>query len=128
MTSGVGLMRTTVDRVLLAVALLAASGTALSVSAQGLLTAQAQGQPTPAAQAPQVRKLTADEAVRLALENNLGIRIARYDPQIEDLNILGARTNWAPMFSSTFEQTSTENPPNSLLSGGLNNIDRKSVV
>jgi outer membrane protein len=109
-------MRTTVDRVLLAVALLAASGTAVSVSAQG--------QPTPAAQAPQVRKLTADEAVRLALENNLGIRIARYDPQIEDLNILGARANWSPMFTTTFEQTSTENPPNSLLSGGLNNISQ----
>src|SRR5688572_21839616 len=121
-------MRTRVFGAILTGAALAAFGMPLSAFAQNLaLAAQAQAA-TPAQQAPQVRRLTADEAVRLALENNLGIRIARMDPQIEDLNILGARANWAPMFSSTFEQTSTENPPNSLLSGGLNNIDRKSVV
>ena len=34
------------------------------------------------AQAPDVRRLTVEEAVRLALENNLGIRAARIDPQI----------------------------------------------
>ena len=32
-----------------------------------------------------MRRLTVEEAVRLALENNLGIRVARIDPQIEDL-------------------------------------------
>jgi outer membrane protein len=117
-------MRTTVDRVLLAVALLAASGTAVSVSAQSQSTSRgpAPAGQTPAAQAPQVRKLTSDDAVRLALENNLGIRIARYDPQLEDLNILGARANWAPTFTTTFQQTSSEQPPNSLLSGATSNV------
>ena len=67
---------------------------AASVSAQ---TRQpASGVIGPAAQqtaagGTQVRRLTADEAVRLAAENNLGIQIARFDPQIEDLNVLQTR-------------------------------------
>ncbi len=32
-----------------------------------------------------VRSLTIEEAVRLSLENNLGIQVARIDPQIQDL-------------------------------------------
>ena len=66
---------------------------------------------------PQVRQLTADEAVRLAVENNLGIRIARYDPQIEDFNILQARAGWAPTFNSSLQTSATESPSNSFLSG-----------
>ena len=105
-------MRTRVCRGVIAAVVLAASGMPVSVSAQG----------TPAAQAPPVRRLTDEEAVRLALENNLGIQIVRYDPQIQDLNVLGARANWAPMFTSTYQQSSSSNPPNSLLSGATTNI------
>src|SRR6185503_783033 len=54
-------------------------------------------QPTaPAADPRPVRRLTADEGVKLAIENNLGIQISRLDPQIEDLNIAAARGAWAP--------------------------------
>ena len=35
----------------------------------------------------QVRRLTVDEAVRLALDNNLGIQIARFNPQVDDLSV-----------------------------------------
>jgi HAE1 family hydrophobic/amphiphilic exporter-1 len=86
------------------------------------VSVSAQQPATPASQAPQVRRLTAEEAVRLALENNLGIRIAQYDPQIQDLNVLSARANWAPMFTSSFQKNSSEQPPNSLLSGATTNV------
>lgn len=107
-------MRTRVFRALLTIGTLAASGMSASVFAQGAAL--------PAQQAPEVRRLTADEAVRLALENNLGIRLARLDPQIQDLNVLSARTGWTPMFTTVYQQSSSSNPPNSLLSGSSTNV------
>jgi HAE1 family hydrophobic/amphiphilic exporter-1 len=117
-------MRTRVFGAIFAGAALAAFGMPLSAFAQSLaLAAQAQAPaPTPAQQAPQVRRLTADEAVQLALENNLGIRLARIDPQIEDLNVLSARTGWTPLFTTVYQQSSSSNPPNSLLSGATTNV------
>jgi outer membrane protein TolC len=70
-----------------------------------------------AATAPEVRRLTADEAVRLALENNLGIRIARIDPQIQDLNVLNAQASWGPVFSSAFQSNSSDAPNQNFLAG-----------
>ena len=68
--------------------------------------------------APQVRRLTADEAVRLALENNLGIQVARIDPQIQDLNVAaGARRLGADVHHRRFSSSSNEQPTNSFLSG-----------
>ena len=51
-----------------------------------------------AAQAPAsvVRRLTVEEAVRLSLENNLGIRVARIDPQIQDLSVAQAARRLVP--------------------------------
>src|SRR6187399_1422134 len=56
----------------------------------GSLVAQAQtggtqAAPSAAQTAEPVRRLTMEEAVRLALENNLGVRLARFAPQMEDL-------------------------------------------
>src|SRR5688500_17937973 len=66
---------------------------------------------------PQVQRLTVNEAVRLALENNLGIQVARANPQIEDLNVAAARGAWAPTFNTTLQSASTDSPSNSFLSG-----------
>jgi outer membrane protein TolC len=90
----------------------AVSGTSASVFAQATDVSLQQ-----AASAPQVRRMTAEEAVGLALENNLGIRIARIDPQIEDLNVLGARAGWAPSFSTTFQTNSSDAPNQNFLAG-----------
>ena len=78
-------MRTIVIRATVVTAFMAVFGTSASVFAQVSQTSQQL-----ATAPPQTRKLTADEAVRLALENNLGIRVARIEPQIEDTNILNA--------------------------------------
>jgi outer membrane protein TolC len=76
-----------------------------------------------AAAAAQVRRLTADEAVRLAAENNLGIQISRFEPQIENLNIAQAQTGWTPTLNSSFQQNSNTSPPNSFLSGAQGALD-----
>ena len=69
------------------------------------------------APAPEVRRLTIDDAVTLALENNLGVQVARIDPQIQDLSVAQARTAWFPTLTSTFQGASTDSPNNSFLSG-----------
>ena len=67
--------------------------------------------------APAVRRLTVEEAVRLSLENNLGIRVARIDPQLQDLSVAQARAAWSPTLTSTLQGASTDSPSNSFLSG-----------
>lgn len=89
------------------------------------LTASASAQPatpmaTPTPVPPDsgpVRQLTVDEAVRLALEQNLSLRVERINPQIEDQNVLSARTAWAPTLNGNFFYNSTDTPPDSFLSG-----------
>jgi len=94
----------------------------ISLLAAGLQVASAQ-QATPAQQAAPandgrpVRRLTADEAVKLAIENNLGIQISRLDPQIEDLNVLSARTAYTPAFNTLFQNNSIQRPSANIFTG-----------
>jgi len=74
------------------------------------------------AQSIETRRVTVDEAVRQALENNLGIRVARIDPQIEDLGVAQARAAWFPTMTSTLQSASTDSPSNSFLSGAADKI------
>src|SRR5688572_28859986 len=78
--------------------------------------------PEASAQAPEVRRLTVEDAVRLALENNLGVRAARIDPQIQDLGVAQARAAWYPTLRSTLQSASTDSPSNSFLSGAETKI------
>ena len=111
-------------------------GTAASVSAQSApslhldlrVSPALLAQATPGAQAqaagpetaaPQTRRLTIEEAVKLALENNLGIQIARYDPQRDDYSIAQAKAAWVPSFQNTFQKDSQASPNNSFLAGGI---------
>jgi len=63
------------------------------------------------------RQITVDDAVRLALENNLGLQATRMNPQIEDLNVVLARATWAPAFATTLQQSNTDTPNSGFLSG-----------
>jgi outer membrane protein TolC len=69
-----------------------------------------------------VRRLTVDEAVSLALEQNLGIAVERLNPQIEDVAIAQARSFWVPTVSSTLQNNSQNTPSSSFLSGGQRKI------
>jgi len=64
-----------------------------------------------------VRRLTIEDAVRIALENNLGVQVARIDPQIQDLSVALARAAWSPTLTSTLLGASANSPSNSFLSG-----------
>ena len=79
--------------------------------------APAAPQPAPATDGRPVRRLTADEAVKLAVENNLGIQISRLDPQIEDLNIAAARGAWAPSFNTQIQNNSIQRPSANIFTG-----------
>ena len=64
-----------------------------------------------------VRRLSIDDATRLALEQNLGIRIQRIEPQIQDVGVWQARSFWSPQLSSTLTKNSADSPSTSILSG-----------
>jgi outer membrane protein len=63
------------------------------------------------------RRLSIDEASALALEQNLGIKIQRFDPQIQDVGIAFARSSWMPQLSSTLTRNTADQPQTTILSG-----------
>jgi outer membrane protein TolC len=106
----------------LAAAVLTIAGTQASVFAQS--------QPAPAATpapAGDVRRLTVDEAVRLALEQNLGVQIARLNPQVQDFTVAQARAGWSPIVTSSLATNSNTQVPNSVLAGGTGAITNDQV-
>jgi outer membrane protein len=117
-------------RVLTAAVVLLAPASAFAQSGQSGQSGQPAQPPSPAAvpaQAPPVvtgpsRPLSIDEAVKLALEQNLGIQVERINPQLQDLSIAQARTAWVPSFSGGFSATTQDSPPSSFLSGGTGTI------
>jgi HAE1 family hydrophobic/amphiphilic exporter-1 len=108
---------------MLAAMIVAASGMPVSVSAQ----APPVPAPAPSAQQPLavptpapdalVRRLTADDAVKLALENNLGLQAARFTPQLQDLSLAITRGAWTPAFTTRFLQNGVNQPSTGFLSG-----------
>ena len=82
-----------------ALAFLFASG--MPVSAFGQATQTPQPSPLAPLPAAQGTPLAIDDAVRMALENNLGIQTERLNPQIQVLGIARADAAYAPtLFSS----------------------------
>jgi outer membrane protein len=108
----------------IAAAFIAASVSAFGQTGQSTLALSLENAAQTAAQAPtgSVRRLSIDEAVALALEQNLGIRIQRLDPQIQDVGIAQARSFWAPSLSTNFSKNSQTQQPTSSLSGGATSI------
>lgn len=109
----------------IAAALLTMSMSAFGQSGQSSLSSAVQAAAQNAAQQPAetVRRISIDEAVKLAMEQNLGIRIQRIDPQIQDTGVALARSSWAPAFSTTVSRQSQTQASTSSLSGGATSID-----
>ncbi len=63
------------------------------------------------------RRLSVDEAVALALENNLGIRSERYGPQIQDTVVADARSVWLPNLSLDMLRDNAVTPSATFLDG-----------
>jgi len=83
------------------------------------------GQPQPpatpvatpvASQGPEFQ-ISADEAVRMALENNLGIRAERLSPQVQALAVSQTRAAYAPLVFTNATKNSNSNPPQNFLAG-----------
>ena len=70
-----------------------------------------------AAPGDQVRQLTIDDAVRLALDNNLGIQIARFNPQVQDLSVALARSRGRRTSPRSSRARAPTTPNSSFLSG-----------
>jgi outer membrane protein len=96
-----------------------ASGPLVSASEQG----QAAPQPVPqrpldASAAPTVLKVTADEAVKMALENNLGVRADRLGPQIQTYGVAQARAAYGLNLQSATTTRSATSPPTDFITTG----------
>ncbi|MGB2713450.1 MAG: TolC family protein [Vicinamibacterales bacterium] len=65
---------------------------------------------------PQLQ-ITSDEAVRLALENNLGIQAARLSPEVQAMDLAQTRATYAPILFTNATKNSNSNPPSNFLSG-----------
>jgi len=106
-------MRTTLVQLLLITFVLSEFGVR-SVAAQ---TSARPAAPRATESGEQVRPLTIDEAVRLAIDNNLGIQIARFNPQVQDLSVALARSAWTPSFTTVIQGASAATPNSGFLSG-----------
>jgi outer membrane protein len=62
-------------------------------------------------------QITADEAVRMALENNLGIRAERLSPEVQALIVNQTRAAYAPIVFGNTTKNSNSNPPQNFLAG-----------
>ena len=106
----------------------AAFGLALSLSGSGRLvfaSEQApagQAQPVAAQQAPLALpgpelQVSVDDAVKMGLENNLGIRAERLSPQLQALTNAQTRATYKPIVFTNTTKNSNSNPPQNFLAG-----------
>ncbi len=65
-----------------------------------------------------VRRLSVDEAVALALEQNLDLRVERINPMIQDTFVADARSVYAPTLSTTVIGDDRDRPAGSIFDGG----------
>jgi outer membrane protein len=86
-----------------------ASGMTMSASGQAARPQAAQA-PAPAP-GLQGTPLSIEEAVRMALENNLGIQIEKLNPQIQVLGVSRANAAYAPILFSNLNRNSSTAPP-----------------
>src|SRR5258708_27822618 len=122
-------LRASIARTAVAAAgvLLFASGMPVSASGQAPQT------PQPATKASTTRQalpppppspvengtpVSMEEAVRLALENNLGLKGERLNPEIASYGVARATAAYAPQLISLFSRSNSAAPPTDFLSAG----------
>ncbi len=70
------------------------------------------------AEARPVIQLTVEQAVRMALDNNIELSVERLNPQLQDLTLDQTRGAYKPTLNSTVNANSSMPLPTSLLNGG----------
>ena len=89
----------------------------MSASGQAGQSPASSTAPAPVQGGETVRRLSVDDAVKIALEQNLGIQIQRVEPQISDETVAQARAAWLPNLTSTFNKNSNTFQSTNSLSG-----------
>ncbi len=98
----------------------ATAGIALLLATAPQAQAQVVQPAPPAAQKPvvgEVVKLTASEAIRMAIENNPDLAAGRYDPGISAERVSQARAAFLPTIQTTVQRNVQQTPPTSLFLG-----------
>ena len=54
--------------------------------------------------AENVRQMSLEDCLRMAIERNLGLRIARFDPRLANLGVHSAYSAYDPVFTSSAGQ------------------------
>lgn len=79
------------------------------------LVAGVSAQTTPGPTPPATLRLSLDEAVKMALDNNVDLSAARIDPQISDMRVAAAVGAFRPTFATGVNSNNQLLPPTSLL-------------
>lgn len=93
---------------------------ALVVAAMPWPSSAQVAQPAPAplqAAAAPARQLSLEEAISLALQNNLSLRVERINPELQDLAIEQAKTVWTPNLVASATTTRRLSPINGFFAG-----------
>ncbi|MEO7271493.1 MAG: TolC family protein [Vicinamibacterales bacterium] len=72
-------------------------------------------------------KISSDDAVKMALENNLGIRAEQLNPQIQTYAVAQARAAYGPSLFSTSSTRSSTTPPGNFLTGTGTTLTNESL-
>jgi outer membrane protein len=102
-------------------------GLAASAAGQSFVLPSAGGLDQASDKAGPVRQLSVNDAIQLALEQNLGLRIQRYDPQIADASIVQVKTSWAPVLTSSVSNDNSTSPVGSFLSGAVGKLTNQTT-
>lgn len=99
---------------------------ALLLVPASLFGQQAAAPPPSAEQQGPVRRLSLDDAVQLALEQNLNLQVQRLEPQLQDLSLAQVRTAWTPTVNSTIANASSTSPITNVFAGASNQLTNES--
>jgi outer membrane protein TolC len=75
-----------------------------------------------------VRQLSMEAAISLALQNNLGLRVERINPELQDLAIAQAKTVWTPNLTGSLSTTSRTSPISGFFSGATDKLTRDNIA
>ena len=82
--------------------------------------------PAPQAPAGPVQRLSMEDAIKLALENNLSLQVERMNPELSDLAIEQAKTAWTPNLTAAMNNNSRTSPISGFFSGATDKLTNES--
>lgn len=103
---------------------------ALTVFGFGLARVQAQtlAVPLPTPTQASVLRMSMDDAVATAIEQNLNLQVQRFNPQIQDALNAQLAATYTPTFTSALELADMKQPSASVLSGTTSQIEDSRLV